>query len=98
MNLFFLLVFRQLGSVCVSRQNALRNMAERTMSNVMEQSSVLNKLHLVGIQAKRPSHQTSHMGNAQRMIEPRVDRARVDEIGQGELTDSSQALQCARSD
>ena len=38
------------------------------------------------------------MGNPQGVIEPRVDRTGIDEVGQGKLMDSPQPLQRARTD
>jgi hypothetical protein len=98
MNRFFLLVFGQLCSVCVSVQDTFRNVTEWAVPDVVEQSGVLHKLHLVGIQTKCSGHRASHVGDAQSMIEPRVNRARIDEVGKGELTDSTQSLKCVRPD
>src|SRR5208337_4399964 len=99
MDLLLLLVGCQFRSVSVAFQEALGDVTERTVTEVVQQGRQSNQGGLgVVIQPKLLREQTGDVANAQAVVKPGVQSPRINQVRHRKLADAPQSLKERRSD
>ena len=65
MDFLSLLGTLQLGPISIHFEGMLRNMAERSMSNIVQYARQPDQLHLVVVKSEFPGHESSDMRNSE---------------------------------
>jgi hypothetical protein len=74
-------------------EDELADLGEGTMSDVMDQRGGPHALPLSGCQSEPVSHHSGKMTGADAVFEPAVPCSGINEVRDGELLDTAQALE-----
>ena len=98
MNFFLLQLRGERRSISKTIKCVLRNMAEWSMSNIVEQSCKADDAALLGIKIQSIRHLPGNMSHPKRMIKTRMQRSGIDQRRHCQLPNASKSLKDIKVD